>query len=80
MINKIKHYIKDTEFRLTLFKDRVYVINYKKILSLESTNISFRVDNGLVVIKGNKLVLKKLLNREILVSGNISSIEAKYDR
>lgn len=79
MINKIKNYIKDTEFRLTLFKDRVYVTNYKKILSLENTNISFKVDDGLILIKGNDLVLKKLLDKEILVSGNISSIEAKYD-
>ena len=79
MINRIKNYIKDTEFRLTLFKDRVYVTNYKKILSLENTNISFKVDNGRITVLGNNLVLKKLLDKEILVRGNISSIEAKYD-
>ncbi|MBQ2640321.1 MAG: YabP/YqfC family sporulation protein [Bacilli bacterium] len=80
MLDKIKNYIKDTEFRLTLFKDRIYVTNYKKILSLENNNISFKVDKGKVIIKGNNLVLKKLLDKEILVSGKISSIEAKYDQ
>ena len=34
MINKIRNYIMDKEFRLTLFKDKLYVINYNKIISL----------------------------------------------
>ena len=79
MINKIKNYIKDTEFRLTLFKDRVYVANYKKLLNLSDDKISFKVNNGRITILGNNLVLKKLLDKEILVRGNIFSIEAKYE-
>lgn len=79
MINKIRNYIMDKEFRLTLFKDKLYVINYNKIISLENTNISFKIDNGKIIIKGNDLVLKKLLDKEILVKGKISSIEVKYD-
>ncbi len=79
MINKIRNYIKDKEFRLTLFKDKLYVINYNKIISLENTNISFKIDKGKIIIKGNDLVLKKLLDKEILVKGKISSIEVKYD-
>ncbi|MBR3049545.1 MAG: hypothetical protein IKG58_03205 [Bacilli bacterium] len=79
MINKIRNYIMDKEFRLTLFKDKLYVINYNKIISLENTNISFKIDKGKIIIKGNDLVLKKLLDKEILVKGKISSIEVKYD-
>lgn len=79
MINKIRNYIMDKEFRLTLFKDKLYVINYNKIISLENTNISFKIDKGKIIIKGNNLVLKKLLDKEILVKGKISSIEVKYD-
>ena len=79
MINKIRNYIMDKEFRLTLFKDKLYVINYNKIISLENTNIAFKIDKGKIIIKGNDLVLKKLLDKEILVKGKISSIEVKYD-
>ena len=79
MINRIKNYIKDTEFRLILFKDRVYVTNYKKVLFLENDKISFKVDNGKITIFGDNLVLKKLLYKEILVQGNIFSIEANYE-
>ena len=79
MINKIRNYIKDKEFRLTLFKDKLYVVNYNKIISLENTNIAFKIDKDKIIIKGNDLVLKKLLDKEILVKGKISSIEVKYD-
>ena len=76
----LENYIKDTEFRLTLFKDRLYAINYKKIVSLENNRISFNVNDGKIIIKGEDLVLKKLLEKEILVSGKIYSIEATYDK
>ncbi|MBE6157248.1 MAG: hypothetical protein E7160_00415 [Firmicutes bacterium] len=80
MLKKLESYIKDTEFRLTLFKDRLYAINYKKIVSLESNRISFQVNNGEIIITGENLVLKKLLEKEILISGKINGIEATYDK
>jgi len=80
MLKKLESYIKDTEFRLTLFKDRLYAINYKKIVSLESNRISFQVNNGKIIITGENLVLKKLLEKEILISGKINGIEATYDK
>ena len=80
MIKRLERYIKDTEFRLTLFKDRLYAINYKKIISLGNDRISLDVNDGRIVIKGENLTLKKLLEKEVLVSGKIHSIEATYEK
>lgn len=80
MLQRIQDYIKDNEFRLTLFNDRIYAINYLEILSLESERISFKVDTGRIIVKGNNLRLNKLLEKEVLISGDIINIEVSHDK
>lgn len=78
MLKKIKDYINDKEFRMTMFIDRIHIINYLKIISLEETRISFLTSKGRVIIKGNNLTLNKLLDDEVLISGNVTNIEVDY--
>ena len=75
MLNKIKDYINDQEFRMTIFNDRIHIINYLKILSLEDERVSFLTTKGRVIIKGKNLCLNKLLDDEVLVSGKVLNIE-----
>ncbi len=79
MLNKIKDYINDKEFRMNVFIDRISIINYSKIISLEDSYISFLTNKGKVVIKGNNLTLNKLLDDEILISGVVSNIEVDFN-
>ena len=75
MLEKLSNYIVDREFRLTLFKDMVNVINYSKIISLEENYISIIANEKKILIKGNNLVLKKILDNELIIKGIINSIE-----
>ena len=75
MFNNIRNFINDSEFKLTLFKDKVHLINYEEILSLDTNRISFQTDTGIVVIKGENIILNKLLDKEVLLKGKIASIE-----
>lgn len=82
MINLIKQvyeYVKDNEFRFTVFVDRVHVINYKNIMSLQNEEISFKGDRKMVIIKGKNLRLNKLLESELLIIGDIFKIEVFND-
>lgn len=79
MIEKLRNYIKDNEFRLTLLEKKVHVINYSEILSLDSKRISIQTNDNMYVIKGNNLVLNRLLDNEVLIDGVILSIEVFYD-
>lgn len=79
MFNRIKEYINDNEFRLTVLEDRIYIINYLKIISLDNDRISFLTHKGRVIIKGNNLSLNKMLDDEILVSGVVSNIEVDFN-
>lgn len=78
MLDKIKNYINDKEFRMTIYVDKIHIINYYKIISLEDSRISFLTSKGRIIIKGNNLTLNKLLDDEVLISGDVSNIEVDY--
>ena len=79
MLNRLKEYINDNEFRLTVFSDRVHVMNFLNIVSLEEERISFLTSKGRVIIKGKNLCLNKLLDDEVLISVTIMNIEVDFD-
>lgn len=79
MIDKIHNYINNPEFSFTVYEDKIYIVNFKRILSLEEEYISLQSTKEKISIKGKNLVLKKLLSDEMLISGQISKIEVFYE-
>lgn len=75
MLDRVKDYIKDEEFRMTIFKNRVHIVNYQEVLSLEPSRVSVQIENKRMILKGTKLIVKKLLDHEILIQGEIHSVE-----
>lgn len=71
----LRNYINDVEFRVNLYKDKVHIVNYTKIVTIEKSRISIGYSSGMVIIKGKDLALKKLLDDEILIKGIINSVE-----
>lgn len=75
IINSIRSYILDEEFKITILKERVNIVNYTSISNIDDNKVTIKYDNGNVIIKGNNLVVSRLMNDEILISGKINSIE-----
>lgn len=75
MLKKINNYINDNNFKLSLYKNKLNIVNYKKILSLEENYISILLEKKKLIIKGSNLFLIKILDNELLIKGNIKSIE-----
>lgn len=80
MLDRIKKYIVDDEFRLIYFAEQVYVVNFSKILELSDENITIKDKNKLFVMKGSNLSLRRMLDREVLITGKVKSIEVFYDK
>ena len=74
MLNKVMNYIKDDCFNITLTNDMINVNNY---LDMEEDKISLRYKKGTLLINGKNLVVKKLLDNEILIVGDILEIDFK---
>ena len=71
----IRNFISDTSFQMNVFRNYINIINYKKILTMNSEKIILDIGNNKLVISGDKLVVKKLLESDMVITGEIIAIE-----
>ena len=71
----IRKFLNDSSFQFVYINNNLYIINYTNINNMENNKISINYYAGKILIKGNNLSVRKLLESEILISGNIESIE-----
>lgn len=75
----LRDYILDEEFQILYLKEAVNIKNYLKINYMERERVSLTYSKGTVVVYGKNLRIKKLLDSEILIEGNIETIELKQE-
>ena len=78
MFKKLENYILDNEFKITLLTNKIDIVNYIDIDHFDNNKIIIRYAGGLVVIKGEDLIISKLLNDEILISGKVRGLELQW--
>lgn len=75
MLNGLRSYILENEFRVNIYNNKVDIINYQDIKHFSDKEIIINTPNGICLITGKDLIISKLLNDEILINGQIKSIE-----
>ena len=78
MLEKITSFVVDKEFRLTLYDDKLHIINYREILSLTDDSLIVSTLKGKIFITGNNLTFLKLVEKEVLIAGKIKNIEVDF--
>ena len=78
MCRRVYEYVKDEEFRFTVYSDRIHIINYEKINTLNSDYILIEGIDRKISIKGKNLVLNKLVEKEVLIIGEVNNIEVLH--
>ena len=78
MLNRLKDYINEDSFKINIYKNKINVVNYLDIITLEESRISLKYQQGMIIIKGNNLSVNKLLDNEILITGEIKSVELEW--
>lgn len=74
MFSKLRNYIKQEETKIYYIKNKINVINYKKILVFEDNKIFIEIIDDILEIKGENLIIKRFEKEELLVEGSIYSI------
>lgn len=74
MFSKLRNYIKQEETKIYYRKDKLDIINYKKILIFEDNKILVEIIDDILEIKGANLIIKRFEKEELLVEGSIFSI------
>ena len=74
LISKLDNYINDKKFSIIYKNNNLDIINYTKIVDFSSTLISISNQNNLYIIEGENLVISKMFEEEILITGKITKI------
>lgn len=75
MLNNLRSFINDNEWRINIYDGKINIVNYDDVISLEDNRISIKYKKGIIIIKGDNLSVNKLLDNEILITGNIKNLE-----
>ena len=74
LISKLDNYINDKKFSIIYKNNNLDIINYTKIVDFSSTLISISYLDSKYIITGTNLVISKMLEEEVLITGNIEGI------
>lgn len=75
LMQRLTDYVLEKEFELRFFNNKLNIVNYMEIANFSNDAITIKYNKGMVLIKGKNLVVSRLMNDEILISGNINAIE-----
>lgn len=78
MLDIIKHYLKDEDYFISLYKNNIYFYKYIDILKFTEKLISVKFDKFIINVSGDNLCIKKMEKCELLISGNIMNVEKLY--
>lgn len=74
LVRVLDNYVNDKNFSIIYKNNRLDIINYSKILDFSDTKISINYLDDIYIIIGTNLVISKMMEEELLITGNIESI------
>lgn len=77
IIDKLDRYLNENDYKLILDNNRLNIVNYEEIIDFSLSNIKVKLKDKIVSIEGRNLVINKMVDNEILITGNISNISIK---
>lgn len=75
--NSIREYILEEKFKIIYLDKKIDIVNYTKVEHFDSNKITILYKDGSINVTGNKLVIKRLLKDELVISGLIEKIELR---
>lgn len=75
LFNGIRSYIQESDTKIIIINNKINIINYKDIISFDSNIVIIKLDKKNIIIKGEDLVVSKLMNDEVLITGVFKNIE-----
>lgn len=77
IIRDFRSFLLEEKFKITILKNKINISNYNTIDYFESNMIIIKYNEEEIIIKGDDLVVSKLMDNEILISGIIKNIEMR---
>lgn len=75
MFKELREIVKNDLFKIIIYYNKIYISNYEDILIFEEELILLKLKNKTLKITGKNLTITRLEVNEMLVEGNIKSID-----
>ena len=75
LFDYLDRYLVDKEYKITISEGRVHIINYSEIGDFSSTRVVVKHERGITTLLGDNLVVSKMSDDELLITGKLKSIE-----
>ena len=73
-LTRLNNYLLDKDFKLIYKDNYLNIINYQEIVDFNSNKIIVNCNNKTLSIIGSNLVITKMEDYELLITGNIYTI------
>ena len=74
LISKLDRYLEDKNYEIIIKENKINIINFQEIIDFSVSKISLRCDNKIINIEGKNLIISKMLDDELLITGIIFNI------
>jgi len=75
MLDNLSTYLGTEEYRISILKNGLHVLNYKKIIDITENEVIIKTIDKLIKIYGKNMLLIKLDKKELLIKGIIKKVE-----
>ena len=75
MFDYFDRYLVDKDYKVTISDHKIHIVNYLEIEDFSSTRVVVRYDRGRTILSGVDLVVTKMQDEELLITGKLKMIE-----
>ena len=75
LFSYLDRYLIDKEYKITISSDKVHIINYLEVEDFSDTRVVVRYEGGVSILLGKNLVVSKMQDEELLITGKLNSIQ-----
>ena len=74
LISKLDRYLEDKSYKIIIKENSINIINFKEIIDFSINKISLRCEQKIIKIEGKNLIISKMLDDEVQITGIISNV------
>ena len=75
MFEYFDRYLVDKDYKITISDRTVHIMNYEEVEDFSNTRVVIRYNKGKTVLLGTDLVVTKMQDEELLITGKLKTIE-----
>jgi len=75
LFDYLDRYLIDDNYKITIQDQKIHIMNYLEIEDFSSTRVVVRYKGGKTILLGTDLVVSKMQDDELLITGKLKTIE-----